>query len=327
MTAPAYTCRSTLLKKFAKSAKHAKAFIDGGGTDENLSLRLGLGTHALLFEDKPVVVYAGGVMKTEKVKKPRKKPGDDESAEAATPSIARIVSRDPFIVEMTVEDGEREGREFTKKEYTDVRSGALWETFKADRAGAIILNEKERAIAEAMATAIRNDSDADRLLFAKGTRHEHRIEWEMKGRRCSAIIDAFGPDDGDALVDLKSTVDASPAKFPWQAKKLGYCLQLAFYAAGLELAGYGRREPYIVAVENAPPFCVQVYKLTAADIDEGRWAVDAAMDQLLECERTGYWPSYADKILPLNVRNLPAPVVEEEDENPWDVSSSDDVAA
>jgi len=231
MTAPAYTARCSLLKQFAKSAAHAKAYIDGGSTDETLSLRLGNGTHALLFRDKPVVEYKGGEFTPPGAKKP--------------------------------------------KTYTAVRSGECWEAFREQHKGAVILNAKELATAEAMAAAIRGDMDASRLLFAKGTRYEHRIEWEMKGRRCSGTIDAFGPLDGDALVDLKSTVDASPAKFPWQARKLGYAAQLAFYLAGLELAGYGRRVPYIVAVENAPPFCVQTYALTAADIDEGRWQVEA----------------------------------------------------
>jgi hypothetical protein len=294
VTAPAYTCRSTLLKKFARSAAHAKAYIDGGETDETLSLRLGLGTHALLLPNSPpVVVYRGGTLMVDKVVKGKK---------GAPDTVVQV-----------------------PKEYSAVRSGAMWEAFEAEHKarGAIILNERELATAEAMAAAIRSDIDADRLLFAKGTRYEHRIEWEMKGRRCSGTIDAFGPLDGDALVDLKSTVDASPAKFPWQARKLGYAAQLAFYLAGLELAGHGRRVPYIVAVENAPPFNVQVYQLTAADIDEGRWQVEAWLEQLLECERTNTWPAYSDGILPLNVGRLGPPVVDEAD----DVDEDAEVAA
>ena len=277
MTAPAYTARASLLKQFAKSAAHARAYIDGGSTDETLSQRLGSGTHALLFRDKPVVEYKGGEFTPPGAKKP--------------------------------------------KTYTAVRSGECWEAFKAQHAGAVILNTKEMATAEAMAAAIRGDMDASRLLFAKGTKYETRIEWEMHGRRCSGTIDAFGPLAGDALVDLKSTVDASPAKFPWQARKLGYTAQLAFYLAGLELAGYGRREPYIVAVENAPPFCVQTYKLTAADIDEGRWQVEAWLERLIECEASGIWPAYSDGILPLNVARLSAPPAVDDEDDALDEST------
>ncbi len=71
MSEPAYSVRVSLLKCFARSPAHAKHFIDGGLTDETLSMRLGTGGHALLFGTPEVVIYRGGEFRPEGAKKPK----------------------------------------------------------------------------------------------------------------------------------------------------------------------------------------------------------------------------------------------------------------
>jgi hypothetical protein len=209
------------------------------------------------------------------------------------------------------------GGEFTPpgakkaKTYTDVKNGACWEDFKERNAGKVILSESEHTKAAAMIRAIQRHSIADPLLFADGTVHEHRIEWLLGGRRCSGTLDALGP---TAITDLKGVVDAGPWKFPRQARGLSYHAQLTWYRDGVELAGLGEREPYLVAVENNPPYSVQVYRLTDADERDGRRLYNEWMDRLLECEESGDWPSYSDAVLPLNVLNLPPQPEDAEDD-------------
>lgn len=275
MSEPGYSCRASLLKQFAKSPAHAKHFIDGGQTDETLSMRLGTGTHALLFGTPEVVVYRGGEFQPEGAKKP--------------------------------------------KTYSAVRSGAMWEAFELEHAGKVILNEAEHVKASAMATAIRCHPDADRLLFSPGTQHEVLVEWLYGGRRCTGRLDSLGL---AAISDLKCVQDASPIRLPYQARKMGWAAQLAWYSDGVELAGMDQRPSYLIAVENSPPYNVQVYAMTAEDIDYGRRQYEGWFAKLLECEASGVWGGYADGILPLNVLGLPMADEDEGDE----MEASDDAA-
>lgn len=266
MNEPAYSVRASLLKQFARSPAHAKHFIDGGQTDETLSMRLGTGGHALLFGTPEVVVYRGGEFQPEGAKKP--------------------------------------------KTYTSVRSGAMWEDFEAKHSGKVILNETEHAKATAMANAIRCHPDADRLLFSPGTVHEQLVEWIYGGRRCTGRLDSLGL---AAIADLKCVQDASPLRLPWQARRMGWAAQLAWYSDGVELADMEPRPSYLIAVENSPPYNVQVYEMTAEDIDFGRHQYETWFTKLLECEAADTWPGYADGILPLNVLGLPIGEDDEED--------------
>lgn len=268
MTEPAYSARASLLKCFARSPAHAKAFIDGGINDESLSMRLGSGGHALLFGTPPVVVFTG-----------------------------------------------------IRRSGTEKKTSA-WDLFQKEHEGAVILNEREHKIATSMARAIQGHPEADRLLFTPGTVHEHLVTWMLGGRRCTGRIDSLGP---KALTDLKCVQDASPQALPRQARRYGWHVQLAWYLDGVELAGLGERRGYLVAVENNPPFNVQVYEATADDVHEGRDLYNRWFDKLLECEASGYWPGYADGILPLNVLGLP--MAEETEEDDEMEGSSDDAAA
>lgn len=316
-----YSCRISLLKCFAKSARHAKAFIDGGKNDETMSQRLGTGGHALTFQTPEVVVYKGGILKTEKVKKPRKKAGDDEQPEVAAPSVVRVVSLDPLLVEVSVSEKGLDGCEFTSKTYSDTRTGALWEAFETANDGKVILNQTEYDRASGMANALHSDPYAAPLLFAPGTQYEQLVEWYVRGRRCTGRFDALGT---AAVGDLKCVTDASPSAFRRQAERYGWVAQGVWYADGCVAAGLGWRTPYLIAVESAAPHNVQVYELNADDIAFGRRQYNAWLDRLLECEAADYWPGYVEGIVPLNVRNLPPPPVEDDDENPWDVSSDDE---
>lgn len=186
--------------------------------------------------------------------------------------------------------------------FPGVRRGKAWDAFEAEHAGKCILNEREHAIATGLARAVQVHPDADRLLYSPGTQHEVLVEWLFGGRRWSARIDSLGL---QAVSDLKCVQDASPQRFPYQARKMLWHMQAVVYKDGLELAGIGEREPYLIAVESTPPHLVQVYRLTDEDIDLGRKQYEMLFDRVLEAEQTGCWPGYADGILPLNVLGLP----------------------
>lgn len=232
--------------------------------EETLSMRLGSGTHALLFGTPKVVVYRGGKLEKQ--------------------------------VEGT---GKNRGTFRTvTKTYTDVRNGELWELFEREHAGDCILNETELAKATSMARAISSHMHADRLLFSPGTQHEVDVRWVLKGRQCRGRFDALAP---KAIPDLKTTKSADPRYFVKQAYESHWVVQGPWYADGAESAGLGWRQPYLVAVENSPPYPVTVWELPDETIEYGRRTYHGWLDRLLECEAANSWPGYSPSVQVLHL--------------------------
>lgn len=179
--------------------------------------------------------------------------------------------------------------EFANPVWTGDRRGKEWLAFKAEHEGEDIVTEKEVDQAQAMALALAAHEEASKFLY--GIR-EQTLTFQMAGRNCRATPDAR---HGAAahLSDLKSTTNASPHRFPWQALQLGYHAQLAFYKDACVAAGLPPpRELALVAVEVKPPHAVAVYVLTERAEDFGRRTYRLWMEQFLNCERSGVWPGY-----------------------------------
>jgi hypothetical protein len=197
---------------------------------------------------------------------------------------------------------------FNGKQYKGSRTGAMWEDFQRRHAKDVIVSEAELAAATAMARSLTTDMVADPLLFAPDTRHELRMEWEMRGRRCSGTMDAFGP---VALCDLKGVKDANPRWFPHQARRMAWHGQVAWYRDGAEKAGLGSREPYLIAVENSAPWVVTVFRIDDATYRAGRALYEGWFDRLLECEAANEWPGYASSAVPLLIGDYAEPAAED----------------
>lgn len=280
--------RFSTLKEMARSPLHYWHAVQGGFRDETLSMRLGTGTHALVFGTPEVVVYRGGEMADAKGK---------------------------------------------VKKYTAVRSGACWEAFQAEHEGKVILSDSEYEKARAMADALLGDLDADPLLFAPGTKHEHDLQWEVEivvggvlhRRKCKGRLDALGP---VAVTDLKGVKSADPRYFPIQAAKADWHAQAVWYADGAKAAGLGERVPYLVAVENSAPHMVTVWPLSASAIDHGRRRYMSWLERLIEHEQCNEWPGYAPGPIEFHVPKFlvddPAPVNDGDDEAADDLIDSVD---
>jgi hypothetical protein len=126
---------------------------------------------------------------------------------------------------------------------------------------------------------------------------EVTLQWvdADSGAPCRARLDWLAADGG--VLDLKSTVDASPAGFANAIARYSYHLQEVHYRAGCE-AVLGQQPPYFAfcAVEKVEPFVVGVYVLDADSLT-GAWARrEDALRRWAECNRTGRWPAYSDLI-------------------------------
>lgn len=175
---------------------------------------------------------------------------------------------------------------------------AAWAAFVADaeQRGLEIVDEEQVAIAAKIATAVMSHPVAGELL--DGAR-EQRLTWRIGDVDCAGTPDVRGD---DWLVDLKTTADASPDRFPWQAQKLGYFGQMGWYFDGIKAASLP--EPCgakIIAVETAQPYVVQVYTLTPRALDMGRRQARLLLEQLLVCRASNVFHGYAQCDLPLDV--------------------------
>jgi hypothetical protein len=198
---------------------------------------------------------------------------------------------------------------------TKQRRGKDFDAWKARQVeGAIVLTKKEYAKAHAMAASVRANQQAAQVLFAPGTIYEDTIYWEQKGRKRRSTPDARTKSH---LVDLKTTRDASPEKFHWDAIRMGYHVQLADYANAMEWDGGSQpKDVYIVAVESKEPFLCTVHRLTSGSLERGSKLSAEWLDKLIECEATGVWPGYADQILDFDVPPDPVDLVwDDEDGN------------
>jgi hypothetical protein len=186
-----------------------------------------------------------------------------------------------------------------------------YQTFLEENPDCDVLSPREAVDVEGMRVALQKHDRAMELL--DGIR-EQRIEWSLSGRACAGTPDVVHVRDGAKIVvELKTGQSSAPDLFRWQARKLAYHAQIAWYARGLETALVYSPGPvteqYIVAVESSPPYPVTVFRVTDALRRAGDKQWRLWLEHLLVCERTGRFPGYVDCDVELD---------EEEVELEWD---------
>lgn len=214
--------------------------------------------------------------------------------------------RDSVVV---YEDGARNPRH---KKYQD---------FLAENDGKLILSPSEFVAVDGMRRSIEKHPRALQLL--DGIR-EQRITWTDAGRECAGTPDVLhlSPDGRKRAVELKTTKTSNPSWFRFEARRLLYHAQCAWYRTGLERTMMYRQGPvtefHVVAVESTEPYPVTVFTWDEASLDLGMRQCRLWFEQLLNCERTGHFPAYVESDVILSV------VDEEETELDW---GSDEEAA
>lgn len=95
-----------------------------------------------------------------------------------------------------------------------------------------------------------------------------------------------------ALIDVKTTADASPREFARQFAKLGYGLQDAHYRQGFAAAGFNAETMVFLAVEKNPPFLVALYELNADQLAAYEDKHSALVHDFYQCTLANHWPGY-----------------------------------
>jgi len=260
------------LRAAGQSGAHCFHAFQGDASD-SLAKRLGSGVHALLFLPETVAIW--GRPSEASVKRAAKAEAAGEDPPPLTPAP---------------------------------RSGKEWLKFVRDNPGRVILTAAERNAATSIVDAIRNHPVAARLLFGPGMTYERSIVWAELGRARQSTPDARGRDH---LVELKTTRCAAPWRFVMDASKMGYHAQLADQRAAIayEQGGRSPREVYIVAVENVPPYVVQVYELTPTTLELGDKLRTMWLERLQMYEATNLWGGYSPGIEPLEILHDIGPAI------------------
>lgn len=106
---------------------------------------------------------------------------------------------------------------------------------------------------------------------------------------------------GNAIVDLKSTDDASVDGFARSVAKFGYDVQAAFYLDICNWLGLGKEFFVFIAVEKEPPYAVAVYELDEESIQVGRSKYRRWLNLFNYCSEMNEWPAYPDDIIRLSL--------------------------
>lgn len=139
---------------------------------------------------------------------------------------------------------------------------------------------------------------ASRLLSGKGEAELSAVWVDAEsGVQCKARLDRYSPlIAGGAIVDIKTTEDASPRAFESSIYKWGYHRQAAFYLAAARATGLAAEHFVVVAVEKKPPFAVALYRITEGAIAAGEEQLKPLLATYGRCVETNTWPGYSENI-------------------------------
>lgn len=146
------------------------------------------------------------------------------------------------------------------------RQGKEWERVRdlAHDEGRDVITADEYAQCLAIRNSVRNDPAAAALL-ERVTEFERKLEWTdtITGLPCSGRVDGIG---AGRVLELKTTSDVRPRVFAAHAARMCYHAQLAMY-----VDGSGSNTASIIAVEQKPPYAVQVFYVPELTLEAGRY--------------------------------------------------------
>lgn len=145
--------------------------------------------------------------------------------------------------------------------------------------------------AEAMRDSVMSHRIASRLLT--GGKAEQTVFFNDDGCKCKARADYLRE---NCIVDLKTTVDASPAGFAKSIANYRYNVQQAHYCKGFNLNRF-----VFVAVEKTPPYLVGVYVIDEVAENAGINLRKRDIEIYQDCLENNFWPGYSNTVEEINL--------------------------
>lgn len=162
--------------------------------------------------------------------------------------------------------------------------------------------------------AIHAHHRASKLLSGDG-QNELSLVWDdpETGVRCKARHDRHSPWlVGGAVVDVKTTRDASPREFEKSIYSYGYHRQGALYLSGATTLGLPAGHFVIIAVEKTPPFCVSVCRVSEGALNAGAEQITPLLRRYAECVEKNEWPGYSEDIVDVTLPDYAWTVIDQE---------------
>ena len=181
------------------------------------------------------------------------------------------------------------------------RRGNAWKDANAicDAEGKTLLTASDFDSALAVRDAVHADSWINSIVTGGGDGRmvEASGYWidEETGVLCRCRPDLYRR-DLKIILDVKSTIDASPKQFPRSVVNYGYHGQEAFYSDGWRACGEEVDAFVFLAFEKDSPYATAVYELPPSIVEEGRAIIRKTLPVYAECERNNSWPGYEDGV-------------------------------
>lgn len=177
-----------------------------------------------------------------------------------------------------------------------------WADFAKANEGKEVLRQDEFIQCNNMAQAAHKNPMVASILGEVGL-NELSFAWTDIGTEvlCKGRCDRFGYIMGNsAVIDLKTTENASERAWIREVVKYQYHAQAAFYLDGLNTLEPSTDRKFIwIVVEKKEPFGVAVYQPDDATLEKGRAMYRNYLRQWFRCTETGEWPGYPSGIQPL----------------------------
>ena len=250
----------------------------------------------MTMQDRPDY-YEVDALSHSRLKEIRKSPGhfkwsmDHESPSTDAMNLGSLVHA--MILEPhTVEDCFVVMPKFDRRTKQGKADRAKW---LSDNPLSTPLSQDEWDTAKAMSDAVYAHPEARDLVegvIAHGSAEREYYWTDRRGISRKAKVDGvyYGGGGEQMVVDLKTTLDASPDSFRRSISKYCYGTQMSYYVEAAKC----EPKAVIIAVSKSPPYGVGLYQfgvdaIRRADIVKDRW-----LQTYLECEESGVWPSFWD---------------------------------
>lgn len=172
------------------------------------------------------------------------------------------------------------------------RRGKDYDAFAAEHSDSEILTMAEYDKARRMADAVRSCKEAEPVL--KGIA-EATIRFRWMGLECRATPDVRGE---DYLTELKTASSADPMRFPWHALRMHYHAQMRMQNIAI---GMKAKDSFVVCVESAEPFPVQVFRIDEKALEAGEKLLILWAERLKNAEASQSFPAYTSCIMPIDL--------------------------
>lgn len=179
-----------------------------------------------------------------------------------------------------------EGLDYRTKEGKAWRAQQTEPVLDADRARDLE-NCAAAVLGHPLAAAILAEAHKEVAVFKRD---------EETGLLLKGKLDILSKDSKGRVViaDIKTTDDASPAEFPYSARRWQYIRQPGYYS---DLVGAERF--LFIAIEKTAPYAVAVYEVDEPTITRSRMLYREDLATLAQCLKKDEWPAYGSVALPM----------------------------